>query len=146
MAKDMKTNSGTRNRGGANVVVVPYPVQGHINPMLQFSKRLVSKGLNVTLALTNFTAKSMPIPQTGSIQIKTFSDGFDQGGFRAADSIEAYLDRFRIVGSETLGDLIINQRDSFVCIIYDAFSAMVFGCSQAIRISRSFILYAVVCC
>ena len=32
-----------------HILVLPYPIQGHINPMLQFSKRLASKGPRVTL-------------------------------------------------------------------------------------------------
>ncbi|PIA29592.1 hypothetical protein AQUCO_05800019v1 [Aquilegia coerulea] len=97
-----------------HVLVVTYPTQGHINPLLQFSKRLVSKGdLKVTLAITLFVANSMKLPSTtnhSNIQIKTFSDGFDQMGSEQADTVEAYLNRFKIVGSQTLRDLITKQQ------------------------------------
>ncbi|KAI3882438.1 hypothetical protein MKW92_028960 [Papaver armeniacum] len=36
----------------SHVLVLPFPVQSHINPMIQFSKCLASKGLKVTLATT----------------------------------------------------------------------------------------------
>ncbi|KAG8654406.1 hypothetical protein MANES_05G121100v8 [Manihot esculenta] len=38
-----------------HVLILPLPLQGHINPILQFSKRLASKGLQVTLL--TFTGK-----------------------------------------------------------------------------------------
>lgn len=35
-----------------HVMFISHPLQGHINPMVQFSKRLVSKGIKVTLVST----------------------------------------------------------------------------------------------
>ncbi|CBI24715.3 unnamed protein product, partial [Vitis vinifera] len=46
---------------GAHALLLSYPTQGHINPMLQFSKRLVSKGLKATLATTLSITKSMQL-------------------------------------------------------------------------------------
>lgn len=63
----------------ARVLVLPYPAQGHISPMLQFAKRLVSRGVGVTLATTVFVAKSMHAAPNDSIGIETISDGFDEG-------------------------------------------------------------------
>ncbi|KAI3418258.1 Glycosyltransferase, partial [Psidium guajava] len=37
----------------ARVLVLPLPVQGHISPMLQFAKRLASKGLKATLTISD---------------------------------------------------------------------------------------------
>uniref|UniRef100_A0A3Q7HK33 Uncharacterized protein n=1 Tax=Solanum lycopersicum TaxID=4081 RepID=A0A3Q7HK33_SOLLC len=33
----------------AHCLILPYPLQGHINPMLQFSKRLRSKRVEITI-------------------------------------------------------------------------------------------------
>ncbi|KAL6221517.1 hypothetical protein ACLB2K_004913 [Fragaria x ananassa] len=73
----------------AHVLAIPYPAQGHINPLLQFSKRLASsKGLKVTLANTIFIANSLNLPKSaGSVQLETISDGYDDGGFALAESI-----------------------------------------------------------
>ncbi|XP_031107985.1 UDP glycosyltransferase 9-like [Ipomoea triloba] len=43
-----------------DVIAVPYPFQGHINPMLQFCSSLSARGVRVTLVLTHGVAKSMP--------------------------------------------------------------------------------------
>ncbi|KAE8708096.1 Detected protein of unknown function [Hibiscus syriacus] len=40
------------------VSVFPFPLQGHINPVLQFAKRLASKGVKATLVTTVFLSKS----------------------------------------------------------------------------------------
>ncbi|KAK9725259.1 hypothetical protein RND81_05G132300 [Saponaria officinalis] len=40
---------------GAHVLLIPYPLQGHINPILKFAKRLVFKGLKVTILIPSST-------------------------------------------------------------------------------------------
>ena len=37
-----------------HVIVLTYPAQGHINPLLQFAKCLNSKGLKATPATTHY--------------------------------------------------------------------------------------------
>ncbi|KAK3206092.1 hypothetical protein Dsin_020138 [Dipteronia sinensis] len=112
----------------AHVLVLPYPSQGHINPMLQFSKRLASKGLKLTFAITLFISKSfnvVPEPSGGSaVVIETISDGYDDGGFAEAESIHAYLKRMEACGSKTLTEIITKHRSSsnpIDCILYDPF-------------------------
>ncbi|KAA8527228.1 hypothetical protein F0562_034675 [Nyssa sinensis] len=122
---------------GVHVLALPYPSQGHVNPMLQFCKRLVSKGLRATLAITNFISKSnsttLPLHQhpqsqthySHSVQLATISDGYDEGGFMQAESIRAYLARLQAAGSKTLAQLIERHQSSdqypIDCVIYDAF-------------------------
>ncbi|KAK3415135.1 hypothetical protein EUGRSUZ_H00695 [Eucalyptus grandis] len=108
----------------AHVLILPFPAQGHVNPMLQFSKRLVSKGLKATLALTVHLAGSMQPDPSSSIDLETISDGHDLGGFMGAKSIEAYQTDFRDVGSRTLAEL-IHKLDRLGrpldAVIYDGF-------------------------
>ncbi|XP_043713379.1 mogroside IE synthase-like [Telopea speciosissima] len=106
-----------------HVLVLPFPSQGHINPILQFSKRLVSKGLKATLAVTIFISKSMNA-KTNSVDIETISDGFDDDGFTKADCFQTYLSCLKERGSETLTELIKKLNDSdypVKCVMYDAF-------------------------
>ncbi|KAK7848653.1 udp-glycosyltransferase 74f2 [Quercus suber] len=107
-----------------HVLALPYPSQGHINPSLQFSKRLVSKGLKATLATTLFIHNTMQPPSSSSLQFDTISDGYDEGGFTQAESIHAYLNRMETIGSKTLANLIIKNKNTanpIDCIIYDPF-------------------------
>ncbi|KAL7145667.1 hypothetical protein ABFS83_07G101800 [Erythranthe nasuta] len=106
-----------------HILCVPYPSQGHVNPMLQFCKRLVSKGAKATFTITNFISKSIN-PKSDSVDIASISDGFDAGGFRQAESVSDYLNRMEIEGSKTLESLIKSYRDRNLavdCIVYDAF-------------------------
>ncbi|KAE9590342.1 putative UDP-glucuronosyl/UDP-glucosyltransferase, UDP-glycosyltransferase family [Lupinus albus] len=86
-------------------LLLPYPAQGHINPILQFSKLLQHEGVKVTLVSTLFYSKSLnKVPS--NISFETISDGFDKGGVDEAENYETYFDSFRKVGSETLSNLI----------------------------------------
>lgn len=100
--------------------MVTYPAQGHINPLLQFAKRLASKGLKATLATTHYTLKSI---NTTAVGVEPISDGYDGGGYPLAPSLEAYLESFRAVGSKTLAELIMkfSATESPVnCVVYDS--------------------------
>ncbi|KAF5733897.1 putative UDP-glucosyltransferase 74F2 [Tripterygium wilfordii] len=116
-----------------HVLVVPYTSQGHYNPMHQFSKRLVSKGLKATLVVTHFISKSMKPNPLGSVQIDTISDGCDAGGFAQAETIKDYLTRLETAGSKTLAELIVKYKDTASpvdCIVYDAFLPWVLDVAQ----------------
>ncbi|KAF2289036.1 hypothetical protein GH714_024333 [Hevea brasiliensis] len=111
----------------AHCLVLAYPAQGHINPMLQFSKRLEHKGLQVTLVTTRAISNTIQrISSSTSIPLETISDGYDEGGRIHAENIQAYLERFWQVGSKTLVNLVERLNSSVSgcpvdCIIYDAF-------------------------
>lgn len=104
----------------AHCLILPFPVQGHTNPMLQFAKRLQHEGTKITLATTKFLFKTVD-EVSGSISVKAISDGYDEGTNVAQ---EVYLPEFQKVGSKTLTELILKLQDSGCpvdCIIYDAF-------------------------
>ncbi|CAI0414161.1 unnamed protein product [Linum tenue] len=94
--------------------------------MLQFSKRLISKRIRVTLVLTRFVSKSITATtareEEFNVRLDSISDGFDDGGMEAAESTRVYLDTFREVGSGALSRLIEKQSDAgepVHCVVYD---------------------------
>ncbi|XP_043714722.1 UDP-glycosyltransferase 74B1-like [Telopea speciosissima] len=104
-----------------HVVVIPYPSQGHINPLLQFAKRLASKGLKATIATTHYTVKSINTP---IVSVEAISDGYDEGGVADAPDTDTYLKAFKSFGSKTLSQLIQKSETTaspVTCVIYDAF-------------------------
>ncbi|XP_021829522.1 UDP-glycosyltransferase 74F2-like isoform X1 [Prunus avium] len=115
-----------RSDSKAHCLVFPYPnLQGHINPMLQFSKLLHHKGVKVTLVSTIFAYNKLMQKTSGCsyIPLETISDGHDQGGSAHAQSVEAYLERFWQVGSQTLAQLIeklLSSEYPVDCIVYDS--------------------------
>nr|AYA22042.1 UFGT15 [Fagopyrum tataricum] len=101
-----------------HVVVVPYPSQGHINPLLQFAKRLSSLGLKTTLASTTTTATTLP----AGISVEIIADNLGSSPVVGQES--DFLSSLKSNGSETLARLIERhaRTDSPVCcVVYDAF-------------------------
>ncbi|KAJ8758968.1 hypothetical protein K2173_003206 [Erythroxylum novogranatense] len=110
-----------QNNYRGHVVVVPYPCQGHINPLLQFAKRLASKGVKATFATTQYTLASVT---AANITVEAISDGFDEGGYTQAKDEAVFLKAFKTNGTRTLSRLIRKfQNTSFPvdCIVYDSF-------------------------
>ncbi|KAK9119619.1 hypothetical protein Scep_017712 [Stephania cephalantha] len=117
----MRRESSVLEQQQEHVVVIPYPGQGHINPLLQFAKRLASKGLKATMGTTPYAIKSITAHNVG---VELISDGFDQGGFAEASSVQAYLESFETAGSRTLTELIKKYEDTecpITCVVYDSF-------------------------
>ncbi|KAF7838369.1 UDP-glycosyltransferase 74B1-like [Senna tora] len=110
------------NPQNAHVILLLYPAQGHINPLVQFAKRLVAKGLKATIGTTPYTVNHINAPILSS-SIEPISDGYDEAGFKQAPSVQAYLQSYESVGSKALCELILKFRDSdspVNCIIYDS--------------------------
>ncbi|KAF5760338.1 putative hydroxycinnamate 4-beta-glucosyltransferase [Helianthus annuus] len=105
-----------------NVLVVTLQAQGHINPLLQLGKRLVSKGLHVTLAiLTNApTNSSSALNSIGSVHIEFFSDGVTMDYSREVD-MDYYMDSVGKFAPANLLAFIRSHRRKFACIITSPF-------------------------
>ncbi|XBI98242.1 hypothetical protein VPH35_018496 [Triticum aestivum] len=95
-------------RGGAHVLLVPLPAQGHMNPMLQLGRRLAYHGLRPTLAATRYVL-SMGPPPGDPFRVAAFSDGFDDGGMASCPDPVEYCRRAEAVGSETLAQVIAEE-------------------------------------
>ncbi|XP_077227359.1 UDP-glycosyltransferase 74E2-like [Tasmannia lanceolata] len=99
----------------AHVLVLPFPLQGHINPMIQFAKRLASKGLKVTVPTTISATMSMHIG-SGLVDVEPISDG--QDSVSQNDNLAFLAD-----GSGTLTKLVEKYEassDPFCCLVYDS--------------------------
>jgi pathogen-inducible salicylic acid glucosyltransferase len=110
-----------------HVLLLSYPAQGHINPLLQFGKRLAAHraGVRCTLAVTRSAlgSTSMP-PQAGAVHVATFSDGCDRLGYAEVGDVGAYLARLESAGSRTLDELLRSEAGQcrpVRAVVYDAF-------------------------
>ncbi|XP_014490638.1 UDP-glycosyltransferase 74G1-like [Vigna radiata var. radiata] len=110
----------------AHCLVLALPAQGHINPILQFSKLLERQGVRITLVTTRFYYNSLKtLPP--SIALETISDGFDNGGLKEAGCFKAYIERFWQVGPLTFSELLEklggskDDDDHVDCVVYDSF-------------------------
>ncbi|KAL2939234.1 UDP-glycosyltransferase 74F2 [Bienertia sinuspersici] len=136
-----------------HVVVVPYPSQGHINPLLQFAKRLASKDVKATLATTEHTLSSISVLE--DVAVEPISDGLVNDGSPQAGSENAFLESFRSNGSSSLARLIENHQNTafpVTCVVYDAFLpwaldvAKEYGILGAAFFTNSAAVCAIFCC
>ncbi|KAF7837053.1 Crocetin glucosyltransferase, chloroplastic [Senna tora] len=105
---------------------VTFTAQGHINPFLQFAKRLIGMGVHVTLATSVYMHRCMnkTTPITG-LTFATFSDGFDDGFKPKGDAnpkYEEYMSELKRRGSEYLAHLISSAKEEgrspFTCVVH----------------------------
>ncbi|XXG78673.1 hypothetical protein AAC387_Pa08g2571 [Persea americana] len=105
-----------------HLLLVTFPAQGHLNPALQFAKRLVRAGPRVTFATAISAHRRMVKPPSlPGLSYATFSDGYDDG-FSHQDDPAHYMAQIKQVGSRTLADLVqsLARDDRHVtCIIYN---------------------------
>ncbi|KAF8674761.1 hypothetical protein HU200_048043 [Digitaria exilis] len=87
--------------GGAHVLLVPLPAQGHMTPILQFGHRLAYHGLRPTLVTTRYVLSKSPTAGE-PFPVAAISDGFDNGGMASCSDPVEYCRRLEAVGSETL--------------------------------------------
>ncbi|KDP35128.1 hypothetical protein JCGZ_10662 [Jatropha curcas] len=96
-----------------HVLALPLPFQGHINPMLQFSKRLASKGLKVTLL--SFIDKQITRTKHGSVNIEFISsDGNKE---------DDYFQNLKSIVSIKLPEIVARNGESgypVSCLLYDS--------------------------
>ncbi|KAJ4723077.1 Glycosyltransferase [Melia azedarach] len=104
-----------------HVLLVTFPGQGHINPTLQFAKRLITNGVSVTYATSKFAVRRINTASvTDGLSFATFSDGYDDG-IKPGDDIHHYMAELKRLGSETLSEVILasaNEGKRFTYIVY----------------------------
>ncbi|GJN23668.1 hypothetical protein PR202_gb11334 [Eleusine coracana subsp. coracana] len=112
----------------AHILVVPFPGQGHMNPMLHFAKALASRGVATTFVTTRFVARTAGV-DAAPASVATISDGHDEGGFASAASVGEYIEKQRVAAAASLAALVeASSRENkkpFTCIVYDAFEQSV---------------------
>ncbi|KAJ6793202.1 crocetin glucosyltransferase, chloroplastic-like [Iris pallida] len=112
-------------------LLVTYPAQGHINPVLHLARRLAAaNGAAVTFS-TSVSAHRRMFPshaapddevQDGPVAHIPFSDGFDEEGFvRGTHDARQYLSQLRTLGSSSVSSILQSLRDRgrpVDCVVY----------------------------
>lgn len=107
----------------AHVVVVVSLGQGHVNPILQFSKRLASKGIKVTMATTLSNTKTIQTGTTSSVSLESIYDDYTEGGLLGVGGYKGFRERFQAAESRNSVEFIKKSENSLypvVCVVYHA--------------------------
>ncbi|XP_010542772.1 PREDICTED: UDP-glycosyltransferase 74D1 [Tarenaya hassleriana] len=115
-----------KSQAKPHVLVLPFPIQGHINPLLQFSKRLISKNVAVTLLTTSSTHTTILRRASSSLSGRAslplafvpLDDGFEEGAPTGATA--EYLAMFKNKVSLSLSDLISSMDPKPAAVVYDS--------------------------
>ena len=108
-----------QKKSKSHVLAIAVPAQGHINPMMQFSKRLSSKGIQVTIVIfSNMVLRHSR--RLGSVQVVTV----DFDGYEGKISLDDYLKQFRATVTRKLPELVAELSTSsghpISCLLYDS--------------------------
>ncbi|XP_057854525.1 (R)-mandelonitrile beta-glucosyltransferase-like [Cryptomeria japonica] len=118
---------GSLGQHKPHVVVFPYPVQGHMNPLMEFAKRLVCRNIHVTFITTERVREGMIQSQDEAaahvtnalqdIRIETISDGLSPDCENTKD-VDMRIDLLKKVGGLTFERLIERLNSQVMCSFF----------------------------
>ncbi|XP_052111681.1 UDP-glycosyltransferase 83A1 [Arachis duranensis] len=105
------------------VLALPWPAQGHVNPLMTFSQKLADHGCNIIFVNTEFIHEKVVSSINGSSSIKLMSipDGLEPEDDRRNIG-ELCLSMLRTMPSmleKLIEDLRLNDGITISCIVYD---------------------------
>ncbi|RVW82015.1 Crocetin glucosyltransferase, chloroplastic [Vitis vinifera] len=104
--------------GSPHFLLVTFPAQGHINPALQFAKRIIRTGAQVSFATSVSAHRRMAKRSTPEgLNFVPFSDGYDDG-FKPTDDVQHYMseikrrEQLEALSQETSPKVLVNTFDA----------------------------------
>ncbi|XP_059300527.1 UDP-glycosyltransferase 75C1-like [Lycium ferocissimum] len=122
-----------------HVLLVTFPGQGHINPSLQFAKRLVNLGVKVTFS-TSLSAfnRISKLPNIEGLSFAPFSDGYD-GKFKGSmNEFDSFYSSLMSHGSEFVTQIIKSRVAGSSRHIYTTIMAWVGIVAKSINVPSTF--------
>ncbi|OIV93778.1 hypothetical protein TanjilG_07681 [Lupinus angustifolius] len=104
------------------VLILSLPFQGHLNPMLNLGKHLISKGVHVTFAVTEDGRHHMKQNLHNSkIQFEFFSNGLSLDFDRS--NIDVLINSLNVKGSKNFSTLLttLTKVHNYSCVIINPF-------------------------
>ncbi|KAK4283039.1 hypothetical protein QN277_000041 [Acacia crassicarpa] len=124
-------------------LVLAFPVQSHMNPTLQFSKRLIGMGARVTLLITvSMHRRIIQKPIIDGLTISTYSDGYDDGFNDPSNDINLYLSELKRLGKQALTNLMAsrsNQGQPFAGVIYSLYLHWAAEVARSLHVPSAFL-------
>ncbi|KAM3751296.1 hypothetical protein ACB098_04G098000 [Castanea mollissima] len=124
-----------------HVLVIPFPAQGHVAPLMKLSHQIVDHGIKVTFVSTEFINARLTttMPVNSPIRLVSIPDGLEPGD----DQIDILkpINNFEEVKPNHFKDLIekINESDDdrIICVIADVAVAWAFDVAEKMGIQSA---------
>ncbi|KAI3885837.1 hypothetical protein MKX03_017957 [Papaver bracteatum] len=99
-------------KSNLHVLLVSYPSQGHINPLLRLAKCLASRGLTITFSTIKSAGQMMGNTTStniglGELRFEFFSDGWDSN--EPLGSLDEWMHQLETAGRESFTELVHRQ-------------------------------------
>ncbi|KAA8538103.1 hypothetical protein F0562_027711 [Nyssa sinensis] len=132
-----------------HALCIPYPAQGHINPMLKLAKLLNYRGFHITFVNSEFNHKRLlksrgpdSLNGTSSFQFETIPDGLPPSDADATQDIPSLCKSFTEHGLAPFKDLLCKVNDDasssnappITCIISDGVMSFTLAAAQELGI------------
>ncbi|XP_058200956.1 crocetin glucosyltransferase, chloroplastic-like [Rhododendron vialii] len=121
------------------ILLVTLPAQPQINPGLQFAKRLIKMGIDVTYATTFSAVNRMTRSTTTPPGLNFF--GFSDGSW-GMDKLDQYMEELKGRGSEAVAKLITSQAEGgqpFMHVVYTPFVHWAGQVAHDLRVPSTFV-------
>ena len=121
-----------------HVLVIPFPAQGHVAPLMKLSHQIVDHGIKVTFVTIEFINARLTttMPMNSPIRLVSLPDGLEPGD----DQIDTLklINSFQGIKPDHFKDLIekINESadDRIICVIADVIVAWAFDVAEKMGI------------
>lgn len=112
-----------------NLLVVPFPVQGHVNPLMNFSQKMVEQGCKITFVNSDFShkrvmnsvAKEESLEESASIKLVSIPDGLEADDDRSdlGKLCDSVISTMPSMLEKLIEDIYVNSGDKITCIVAD---------------------------
>ncbi|KAL3835023.1 hypothetical protein ACJIZ3_009759 [Penstemon smallii] len=125
-------------------LIISFPIQGHINPILQLSKNLARGGAKVTFATTVRGLRKLQhsLPSINNLSYASFSDGHDQENNQSGGDFIAYMEDLRHIGAKNLTKLVQNfseQGQPVTCLVYSLLLPWAASVARGLHVPSAFL-------
>jgi UDP:flavonoid glycosyltransferase YjiC (YdhE family) len=112
----------------AKAVLVPYPAQGHVTPMLKLATHLVDQGLEPVLVTPDFIHRRI-LPQinpSDGILFMSIPDGLEEGKPRDFFAMETAMEKYMPFHLQKLVLQLQEEDGGVACLIVDLLASYAF--------------------
>ncbi|CAJ1947100.1 unnamed protein product [Sphenostylis stenocarpa] len=112
-----------------NLLILPFPVQGHVNPMMNLSQKMVEHGCKITFVNSDFTQKKVmssvtkqeSLEESPTIKLVSIPDGLGPDDDRRdlGKLCDTVLSTMPSMLEKLIEDIHVNGGDKITCIVAD---------------------------